>query len=91
MTSHDPEPFIFLLILGGLALIARAWRHEFVFLMSLRDDEFPGRRDKLVWVALMIFLPPVGIWAFRGYREAHWPEPVPEPVQAQPKPAPEVL
>src|SRR3954454_18763394 len=75
-------PFFFLSVLIGLFLIARAWRHEFVFLMSLRDDELPGRNDKLVWTALMILLPPVGLWAFRAFRESRWPEPAPEPAQA---------
>jgi hypothetical protein len=91
VTSHDGAFFVFLLALAGLILIARAWRHEFLFLMSLRDDEFPGRHDKLAWLALMIFLAPVGLWTFRAYRESHWPEPAPEPVHAQPRPAPEVL
>ena len=30
-----------------LAWFVRAWSHEFVFLMGLRDDDFPGRHDKL--------------------------------------------
>jgi hypothetical protein len=90
-TSRDGEFFFFLLVLGTLALIARAWRHEFLFLMSLRDDELPGRHDKLAWFALLVVLPPVGLWTFRAYREAHWPEPVPEPLQTHSKPVPEAL
>ena len=30
-------------------VVCRAWSHEFVFLMGLRDDDFPGRHDKLIW------------------------------------------
>src|SRR5437660_8949830 len=43
---HDGV-FVFLLALAVLGLFLYAWRREFVFLMSLRDDDFPGRFDKL--------------------------------------------
>jgi hypothetical protein len=91
MTSHDGEFFVFLLFLAALILLVRAWRHEFLFLMALRDQDFPGRNDKLAWIALMIVLPPIGLWTFRAYREAHWPEPAAEAVEARSKPAPEAL
>lgn len=61
----------------GLALLALvvavvlAWVHEFVFLMRLGDDAFPGRHDKLVWAALMIVLPPIGLLAFWSFHKAH--------------------
>ena len=79
--------FLVLAVLIGLVLIARAWRHEFLFLMSLRDDELPGRRDKLIWLALLFFLPPVGLWTFRAFRESHWPETA--ATTSKPAPAPE--
>jgi hypothetical protein len=60
-----------------LVLVVRAWRHEFLFLMSLHDDELPGRHDKLIWAAALVLAPPLGIWVFRTYREARWPEPAP--------------
>jgi hypothetical protein len=90
-TSREGAPFVFLLFLAALVLLVRAWRHEFLFLMALHDHEFPGRNDKLAWIALMVILPPIGLWTFRAYREAHWPEPVAEPVQGRTKPAPEAL
>ena len=43
--------------------------------MGLRDDDFPGRNDKLIWVFLLLLLAPVGAWLFRSYRLAHWPQP----------------
>lgn len=58
-----------------LAWFVRNWREEFVFLMGLRDDEFPGRHDKLTWSVMLLLLAPVGVWSFRAYRLAHWPEP----------------
>jgi hypothetical protein len=57
-----------------LVLYLRTWRDEFIFLMGLRDDVFPGHNDKLIWVLLLV-LTPVGVWLFRSYRLAHWPRP----------------
>ncbi len=62
-----------LLIILGLFL--RTWRDEFLFLMGLHDDDFPGRNDKLIWVFLLLVLAPVGVWLFRSYRMARWPQP----------------
>jgi hypothetical protein len=64
-----------LISLCVLAWFIRNWRNEFVFLMGLRDDDFPGRNDKLVWVVLLLILAPISVWFFRSYRLAHWPEP----------------
>lgn len=63
-------------ILIGLALLVLglAWLREFHFLIQLTDDVFPGRNDKLIWGILLIVLPPVGVWLFRNYRAAHWPQ-----------------
>jgi hypothetical protein len=62
-----------------LAWFVRAWSHEFVFLMGLRDDDFPGRHDKLIWAFLLFAFAPLAVWFFRSYRLAHWPEPVAQP------------
>ena len=37
----------------------------------LRDDDFPGRNGKLIWVFVLL----VFAWLFRSYRLAHLPEP----------------
>lgn len=66
-----------LLFFAGLAALyvfAKAWIREFVFLMKLKDTDFPGAHDKLIWAMLLIVLAPVGVWLFHSYREAHWPE-----------------
>ena len=47
--------------------------------MGLRDDDFPGRHDKLIWAFLLFAFAPIAVWFFRSYRLAHWPEPVAEP------------
>lgn len=68
-------PAILLLtILAGVVLFARVWLREFSLLMRLDDGAFPGRSDKLIWAMLLIVLPPVGVYLFRSYRLAHWPE-----------------
>jgi hypothetical protein len=62
-----------------LAWFVRAWCNQFVYLMGLRDDDFPGRHDKLIWVLLLFVFPPITVWFFRTYRLAHWPEPADSP------------
>jgi hypothetical protein len=42
--------------------------------MSRRDDEFPGRSDKRGWFLLLTLAAPAGVWIFRSYRKARWPE-----------------
>jgi hypothetical protein len=77
--GNGPSPegrlALMLLVLWALFWFARAWQKEFVFLMGLRDDQFPGRHDKLIWVVLLLAMAPIGVWFFRAYRLAHWPEP----------------
>ncbi len=78
MTSH-PER-IFSLFLMAVALLvlswaARIWIDEFVCLMGLHDEDFPGRHDKLIWAIALLFFAPMGIWAFRSYRSVRWPAP----------------
>jgi hypothetical protein len=71
-----------------LAWFVRAWSHEFVFLMGLRDADFPGRHDKLIWAFLLFVFAPIAVWFFRSYRLAHWPEPVADPdFSLRPEPA----
>jgi hypothetical protein len=66
-----------LLALLVLAWFVRAWCREFVFVMGLRDDDFPGRNDKLLWAVVLLVMAPIGVWLFRSYRLVHWPEPKP--------------
>jgi hypothetical protein len=71
-----------------LAWFVRAWSHEFVFLMGLRDADFPGRHDKLIWAFLLFVFAPIAVWFFRSYRLAHWPEPIAESYSSsRPEPA----
>jgi hypothetical protein len=85
---HESGFFTFIICMLILAGFLGAWRHEVLFLMSLKDDELPGRHDKILWAILLFALAPVGVWFFRSYRLTHWPEP--EPARAKPSPTPEV-
>jgi len=73
-----------------LAWFVRAWCNEFVFLMGLRDQNFPGRNDKLIWVVVLLAFAPFGVWLFRSYRLAHWPESkFVSVIDSEPDPGPE--
>ncbi len=72
---HESALSIVLLALGVLAWFVRTWCNEFVFLMGLRDDDFPGRNDKLIWAVVLLTCAPFSVWFFRSYRLAHWPQP----------------
>ena len=73
------EPIVPITLAGllVLGLFLRAWQAEFIFLMGLRDDDFPGRHDKVIWVIMLLAFAPVGPWFFRSYRLAHWHPPAP--------------
>ncbi len=50
------------------------WSQEFRLLMLRGADEFPDRFDKLAWVFVLTVMAPAGVWLFRSYRRARWPE-----------------
>jgi hypothetical protein len=78
-TARDGLFSFVLLCLGFLTWFVRNWQKEFVFLMGLGDGDFPGRHDKVIWAIMLSVFAPVGVWFFRAYHRAHWPEPVPAP------------
>lgn len=88
---HDSGVFLVPAALVALTLFLGAWKHEVLFLMARRDDEFPGGYDKLIWAALLVAAAPLGVWVFRSYRLAHWPESELEPGRAKPRSAPDLL
>ncbi len=65
---------VLILALAILVWFARNWRNEFVFLMGRRDEELPGKSDKIIWAVVLLAMAPVGVWLFRSFRLAHWPE-----------------
>jgi hypothetical protein len=88
-SHHEPNAFLVLVPLVVIALFLRAWRYELLFLMGRRDDEFPGRHDKAIWAVALLAFAPVGVWFFRSYRLAHWPESHFEPGRAKPRATPD--
>jgi hypothetical protein len=71
--------FFLLLVAGAAVAFTITWVREFLFLMSLRDEDLPGRFDKPIWAFVLIGLAPLGLFLFRSHRLAHWPEPEPKP------------
>jgi len=89
---HSQEGFfLFGVAATVVALFLRAWRSEFLFLMNLGDDDFPGRNDKVIWSVVLTAFAPVGLWFFRSYRLAHWPEPEPKARPDHARTAPDAL
>lgn len=72
--SHTIEVYLFLSVVGLLLIFFGLWKREMCLLMARRDDEFPGRWDKPGWFLLLTLAAPAGVWLFRSYRKAHWPE-----------------
>ena len=67
----------FLVIIPAIAILlmfAGMWSREFRLLMLRRADEFPDRTDKLAWIFVLTAMAPAGVWLFRSYRRARWPE-----------------
>lgn len=76
LLQGPPHEVRFLLGLGLLAIAILAvffWVREFIHLMGLADEAFPGRYDKVLWFLLLVLLPPVGALAFSTFRRAYWP------------------
>ncbi len=69
------DAYLFWTVVGLVLLFFGVWKREVGQLMSRRDDEFPGRSDKRGWFLLLTLAAPAGVWIFRSYRKARWPEP----------------
>ncbi len=59
-----------------LLAFAGMWAREFRLLMLRRDDEFPGRFDKLAWIFVLTVMAPAGGLAVPLVSGglARWPE-----------------
>ena len=80
---------VFATVVLVLLAFAGMWTREFRLLMHRKPDEFPGPHDKLVWAFALIAIAPAGVWLYRSFRKARWPEveaaPLPHPLD-QPEP-----
>lgn len=68
------EFLVFVTMVGSLILFAGMWTREFRLLMLRQSDEFADRHDKLAWTFVLTVMAPAGVWLFRSYRKARWPE-----------------
>jgi hypothetical protein len=46
------------------------WVYQFVLLMLLGDEDFPGRHDKILWVAVFVLLSVIAPFAFLWWKRA---------------------
>jgi hypothetical protein len=65
-----PLIVIWLIALGALVFCLR----QFLDLMSRRDDQFPGRYDKLIWAAAIILTNVLGAFAYWMFKSKPAPE-----------------
>jgi hypothetical protein len=63
-----------LFVIGLFLLVVILWLYQFIDLMLMSDEEFPGRSDKALWVvvflALFVMVAPIafGLWKDRNRR-----------------------
>jgi hypothetical protein len=69
-SEQEHQTYLLLSEVVGMLLFAGMWVREFRLLMLRRDDEFPGRFDKLAWIFALTILAPAGVWLHRSYRLA---------------------
>jgi hypothetical protein len=74
IVSRDLTPLMFFTLVGSLLAFAAMWRREFGLLMARHPDEFPSPYDRLAWMFVLTAMAPAGVWFFRSYRKARWPE-----------------
>jgi hypothetical protein len=71
--GNNVENQVIVTVMFMLPVIGGMWIHELRTLMVHRDDEFPGRFDKLIWSLALLFFAPAAVWLFRHYRRTQWP------------------
>jgi hypothetical protein len=77
--SGGEFPVMVILVVAPMLIFFGLWRREFRHLMLRSDEDFPGRSDKLGWFLMLTFGAPAGVWLYRSFRKARWPEPVAGP------------
>jgi hypothetical protein len=58
------EPLVVFSIIVVLLPLIIFWLFQFVGLMSLPDNRFPGRFDKVLWVSVFVLIAPLAPMAF---------------------------
>jgi len=52
-------------------VIALVWIYQFIQLMLLSDADFPGKHDKILWVAAFVLVSPIAPFAFLWWKAAY--------------------
>ena len=90
LVSSSPRFAVLIVGFGLIGAYVAMLINALSFLMTRTDDDFPGTFDKPIWAALLLATGPLGLFLFRAYRQAHWPEPV-EETRAKPAPLHDLL
>jgi len=69
---RDAELMFTVAMLAGAMLLLVMWIRELITLMGMGDEAFPGRYDKLLWFALLLLVPPIGVVTFALFRRVYW-------------------
>lgn len=56
---------------GVGVVIAGVWFYQFVQLMLLSDSDFPGKHDKILWVAAFVLVFVLAPFAFLWWKSAY--------------------
>lgn len=59
------DPLVIILIAVALLVF---WLSQMVALMKMKDDAFPGKHDKILWVAALLVASVAGALAFLFWR-----------------------
>ena len=59
-----------LLITVIIPVIVIVWSYQFVLLMMMEDNLFPGKADKVIWGAAFLFAAPLAPFLFILWRRA---------------------
>lgn len=59
------------LIAALFLLLCAFWVYQFVQLMLLSDSDFPSRYDKVLWVAVFVFVGALAPFAFLLWKRAY--------------------
>jgi hypothetical protein len=58
-------------VVALVLVLAVIWWYQFVQLMLLADADFPGKYDKILWVAAFVWIAPLAPLAFLLWKSAY--------------------
>jgi hypothetical protein len=67
LTSPDTSKWI----ITVLVVFVLIWAYQFIQLMLMSDEEFPGRSDKITWSLVFVIMMPLAPFVFLFWRGAY--------------------